>query len=139
MIKLLVSLLLVSLLYGMSNYDLGIKYYQKKDFNTAFDYFTKSANSNNAEAQYILGYFYTGGIGTKRDLKQSLKWYEKASLNGHTNAQINLGFMYIAGHGTKVDYSKAAYWIKMAKDQNAPEALRLWDEFNLEKYYKEVK
>ena len=139
MIKFFISLLFTSLLFGMSNYDLGIQYYKKKDFKTAFNYFTKSANNNNVESQYILGYFYTGGIGTKRDLNQSLKWYKKASLNGHTNAQVNLGFMYIAGYGTKVDYSKAAYWIKKAKDQNAPEAIRLWNEFDLAKYYKEVK
>jgi TPR repeat protein len=120
--------------FGMSDYNQGIDYYKKGNYKKAVEYFLKSANNGNSESQYILGYFYTGGIGVKQDLKQSLKWYEKAAKNNHTNAQINLGFMYIAGHGTKVDYKKAAYWIGKAKNKGSQKALMLWKEFELEKY-----
>ena len=105
--KRLVAILLFCIFaFGMSDYDQGIDYYKKGNHKKAVEYFLKSANNGNSESQYILGYFYTGGIGVKQDLKQSLKWYEKAAKNNHINAQINLGFMYIAGHGTKVDYKK---------------------------------
>ena len=134
--KIILSLLLISYLLGKSNYNTAIDYYNNGDYKMALGYFLKAANQNNSEAQYILGYFYTGGIGTKQDLTQSLKWYQKAAKNGHLNAKINLGFMYIAGQGTKVDYTKAAYWIKQAKDKGSKKADVLWKEFKLQKYYK---
>jgi TPR repeat protein len=133
--KILFSLIISTYLYA-NHYDKGIEFYKKNDFTNAYSEFLKSAKNDNSESAYILGYFYTGGIGTKADLKESLRWYQKAAAQGHINAQINLGFMYIAGHGTKVDYTKAAYWIKKAKDIGNQKAILMWEEFKLDKYYK---
>ena len=136
--KILVSLIISTYLYA-NHYDKGIEFYKKNDFNNAYSEFLKSAKNDNGESAYILGYFYTGGLGVKRDLKKSLQWYEKSAKLGHIDAQLNLGFMYIAGHGTKVDYKKAAYWIKKAKDAGHPKADVMWKQFKLETYYKDGK
>ena len=131
--KIFLSLFIASYMYA-SHYDTGIEFYKNKDFKKAAEQFKKSADDANAEAAYILGYLYTGGIGVKANLKQSLKWYERAAVQGHTNAQINLGFMYIAGHGTKLDYTKAAHWIAKAKASGNEKAKVMWNEFKLYDY-----
>lgn len=132
--RILIPILLATSLFANS-FNEGINYYQKGDYDNASKAFLKSANNGNLEASYILGYFYTGGLGVKQSLKESLSWYEKAANGGHVKAQINLGFMYIGGQGTKVDYKKAAHWIKKAKDAKHPKAQLLWDQFKLEEYW----
>ena len=72
--QIIIFLFAVSVLLSneLSNYDKGVKYYNSKEYKKAFKYFEKSANSNNSESAYILGYFYTGGVGVKQNLKQAL-------------------------------------------------------------------
>jgi len=127
------TIILINILYA-NDYDKAIDLYKQNKFKEAAQYFITSANNGNSEAAYIMGYFYTGGIGVKQDLKKSVKWYEKAAKQGHINAQVNLGWDYIGGLGVKVDYKKAAYWIKKAKQQGSQKAQTLWNEFNLTKY-----
>jgi TPR repeat protein len=117
-----------------NNYNTAIDYYQKGDMKNAFIYFKKAANQKDIKSAYILGYLYTGGIGTKQDLKKAVKWYEIAAKAGNVKAQVNLGFNYIGGLGVEKDYKKAAYWIYKAKDKS-PQAQNLWDEFHLSQYY----
>ena len=131
--KLLIFIMICSSLIA-NDFNDGIRAYNENNYKEASAYFTKAASSGNSEAQYILGYIYTGGQGVKYDLSKALAWYTKAAMAGHTNAQINLGFMYIGGQGTKKDYKKAAYWINKAKESGSAKAAILWDEFKLYDY-----
>jgi uncharacterized protein len=135
--KIFITLVLIYSSLIANNFNDGIKFYKEKNFKEAAVSFKKAANNGNLEASYILGYFYTGGLGVKHDLKESLVWYTKAASAGHVNAQINLGFMYIAGHGTDSNYKKAAYWINKAKQNGNEKALKLWNEFELANHIKE--
>jgi TPR repeat protein len=115
----------------------GIKLYNENNFKDAAIAFTKSANTGDTEAQYILGYLYAGGQGVKHDFKQALYWYKKAASSGHIKAQINLGYMYISAQGTKKNYKEGAYWINKAKKTGNSKAQLLWDEFKLSEHFKE--
>ena len=56
----------------------------------AMGHFQASATSGNAEAQYYLGTYYSGGKGTSVDLFKAAYWYKQAADQGHTKAKSSL-------------------------------------------------
>ncbi|STZ00103.1 Beta-lactamase hcpA precursor [Moraxella lacunata] len=58
----------------------------KQDYQKAFEWFTKSANQDNAKAQYNLGVMYHNGQGAKQDPNTAKQWFAKACENGYTEA-----------------------------------------------------
>lgn len=56
----------------------------------AFIYATKSAELENAEGLFNLGYLYEKGIYVDKDYNQSIKYYKLASGLGYSDATLNL-------------------------------------------------
>jgi len=83
----------------------------------AFDWWLLAAKSGDALAQYLVGFCYESGIGTKRNMSQALRWYLLASESSLLEAQISLGFIYEEGIGVDVNKIEAYKWFKMAADQ----------------------
>jgi TPR repeat protein/beta-lactamase regulating signal transducer with metallopeptidase domain len=54
----------------------------------------RSADQENAEAQYHLGYMYDEGVGVEAGDEQAVTWYSKAAEQGHAVAQSRLGDIY---------------------------------------------
>lgn len=104
--KKLILLLLfsISLSFGISLED-GIKAYENKEYDKAFDIFM--TNQENSEAEFYLGLMYNRGESVKRDYEKAVELYTLASNKGHAEAQNNLGFLYANGYGVKADYTKA--------------------------------
>lgn len=104
--KKLILLLLftLTLSFGISLQD-GIKAYENKEYDKAFDIFM--ANQENSEAEFYLGLMYNRGESVKRDYEKAIELYTLASNKGHVEAQNNLGFLYANGLGIKADYTKA--------------------------------
>uniref|UniRef100_A0A8C2K3E8 SEL1L adaptor subunit of ERAD E3 ubiquitin ligase n=1 Tax=Cyprinus carpio TaxID=7962 RepID=A0A8C2K3E8_CYPCA len=73
--------------YGLPNYDLALKYFQK------------AAEQGWVDGQLQLGTMYYNGIGVKRDYKQALKFFNLASQAGHILAFYNLAQMHATGTG----------------------------------------
>lgn len=51
----------------------------EKNLNKAFEWYKKSAENDNSEGMFSIGYAYHNGIGIDRDIEKAIYWYEKAS------------------------------------------------------------
>jgi len=71
-------------LYLAEMYFIG---YDTQDYEKAFEWYTKSAEQGNADAQYQLGVMYQKGLGVKTDMDEALRWYRKSMAQGHASAQ----------------------------------------------------
>lgn len=95
-----------------------------RDFEKAFQLFTREATAGNALAMYDLGKMHADGLGIKVDAEKSTQWYSKAfqafnslettNTKHATYLQYRIGKMYDVGLGTQQDYAKAAQWYTKA-------------------------
>jgi tetratricopeptide (TPR) repeat protein len=69
----------------------GIKCYNKGDYNSAFEYFTKAAKLGDIDAHYQLSGCYGLGPGVEKDEKKKVFHLEEAAIGGHPIARYNLG------------------------------------------------
>lgn len=95
----------------------GWEYYNKKDYNSAVQYYYESAKRGYASAQCNLGYYYENGLGVAKDLYEAVKWYRKAAEQGSKVAQYNLGLCYEFGRGVTKNITEAVKWYRKAAEQ----------------------
>ncbi len=100
----------------------GYKYFEEKDYNSAVQYYYKSAHMRYSSAQCNLGYCYDKGFGVTQDYYEAVKWYRKAAEQGNANAQCNLGYCYFNGYGVTQDYYEAVKWYRKAAEQGNADA-----------------
>ena len=100
---------------------LGILYDEgagiEQDSGMAIEWYRRSAEMGNADAQYKLGefYYYGKGIEVKRNHPKALEWYRKSAEQGNAAAQYKLGDCYYCGE--KKDYAKAVEWYRKSAEQ----------------------
>ncbi len=75
------------------------------------------ANDGDAEAQNIMGNYYSNGYFVDKDKKQAFEWYTKSAEQGYASAQYNLGCCYELGQGVAQDYAKAVEWYTKSAEQ----------------------
>ena len=68
----------------------------KQDLVKAFEWYTKAALREDAEAQYNLGLIYKNGQGVEQDDFKAKEWFIKAAEQGHEDAQFNLDLGFIS-------------------------------------------
>lgn len=79
----------------------AMPYYLKKDYNNAFKYVKKSADSGYWLGQCMAAEMYKSGQGVKADLKETVNYYEKAINNKNIpeksklDAKGKLGFSFL--------------------------------------------
>ena len=100
----------------------GCEYYNKKDYNSAVQYYYESAKRGYASAQCNLGYCYRKGLGVARDDYEAVKWYRKATEQGEVTAQCHLGYCYEKGLGVTKDEYEAVKWYRKAAEQGNADA-----------------
>ncbi|MBR0336614.1 MAG: toll/interleukin-1 receptor domain-containing protein [Alistipes sp.] len=100
----------------------GDEYYNKKDYNSAVQYYHKAAEQGYADAQINLGYCYDKGLGVTQDYAEAVKWYRKVAEQGDNYAQYNLGVCYEYGRGVTRDYAEAVKWYRKAAEQGYADA-----------------
>ena len=88
-----------------------------QDYAKAAEWFRKSAEQGNADAQYNLGIMYGTGMGISQDYAKAVEWYRKSAEQGNADAQYNLGCMYENGRGVSRDYAKAVEWYRKSAEQ----------------------
>ncbi len=93
-----------------SQRELGINYLQFKNYEEAFYWLEKAANSNDAIAQREVANLYDRGQSVKKDLSKAFEYYKKAAFQGDTLAENQLGYYYQYGYGVEKDFNKAKYW-----------------------------
>jgi len=91
----------------------------------------KAAEQGDAEAQFLLGVMYSGGMGVPQDYREAEKWTRKAAGQGNSSAQNYLGEFYHSGKGAvQKDYKESAKWFRAAAEQGNASA-----QFNLSRQY----
>ena len=80
-------------------------------------WFTKSADQGNTQAQKMLGDMYFKGIGVTKDEKEGLRLINLAAEQGLPEAQIFLGGCYLNGTGVAKDPKEAIKWYTKAAEQ----------------------
>ena len=86
--------------------------------------FKNWANSNSAEANYLLGLMYYEGKGARKDYSRAISYFENAANAGYSPAQNMMGVCFERGHGTSSDYDVAAQWYYKAARQKSSLAAR---------------
>jgi len=71
---------------------MGDEHYTKGDFDCAFQYYTKAAGLNDAQAHCELSHMYFEGKGVEKNGKLENYHLEEAAIRGHPEARYNLGF-----------------------------------------------
>lgn len=108
---------------AVEQFNLGVKYYQNKDYKKAFEYYSKAAEMGDRDAQNSLAVMYANGEGVDKNFVTAFQWYQKSAEQGFRLAQYNLGYNYYKGEdGLDQDFKKAIYWFLRAGEQELPEA-----------------
>lgn len=101
--------------------EVALAYYEggdavEKDYQTAYNWFVKAAETGNAVGQYNAGFMLLSGVLGEPDYDAALHWLEKAAAQNHEYALINLGAMYASGLGVDKDAAKAEAYYQQAAD-----------------------
>lgn len=70
--------------------DLGEHYKNQKQYQDAYYWFKKAAQSNSSTALFYMGVMYDFGYYVKKDEKTAVQWYQKAVKEGSSSAAFNL-------------------------------------------------
>lgn len=101
-------------------------YYEKRDFEAAFEWYQKSAEAGNAEAMNSIGYMYDNGLGVPQDNDRALEWFQKAAEAGNADAMYSIGRRYYyVGKGLPVDVATAIKWFERAAEAGNANAMFL--------------
>jgi len=120
--KIAIGLVAVALFVGSmaahaAEFDVGVKAYNRGDYETALRIFRQLADQGDIDAQVNLGVMYERGKGVPQDYKEAMKWYRKAADQGYASAQYIVGDMYDNGWGVTQDYAEAVRWHRKAANQ----------------------
>jgi hypothetical protein len=70
---------------------MAYKCYEKGDYETAVEYWTKAAELGDTEAHYNLSVMYRKAQGVEKDMEKQVYHLEQAAIAGHPTARHNLG------------------------------------------------
>lgn len=98
---------------GFIEYCKGYMADEKKDYETAFKYYSSAADLGHPTAQYALGILYNNGEGVVKDHKKALEWFLKSAKKGNSRAQYAMGLEYEKLR----NYGKAFEWYQKSADQ----------------------
>ncbi|MDD5358792.1 MAG: tetratricopeptide repeat protein [Sulfurovaceae bacterium] len=104
--------------------DDGMAYYNKGNYNKAFETFYILAKDNNdTKAQYNTALMFLKGQGVNKSRKDALYWYTKAANQNHAPSQYTLGYLYQKdAKASPILIKQAKYWYERAMKNNFREA-----------------
>ena len=110
--------------FGPSQATLGRLCKERGDYAQAMKWTQMGAAQGNADAEYLMGTFYTHGYGVNMDYYEAFKWYMLAAEKGHARAQCDVAVCYANGEGVEEDMEQMAYWYGKSAKQGDPAGLR---------------
>jgi TPR repeat protein len=102
--------------------DNAVKAMEKGDFRTALRELRTLVETNDPNAQFLMGMLYDAGKGVSQDQAMAASWYRKAAEQKHLGAQLFLGVLYYSGSGVKRDYKEARRWFQLPADSGNDQA-----------------
>ena len=121
-------LIIFSLMLGWASagmaqdFDKGLEAIRAEDYKTALREYGPLARQGYPQAQFVLGWMYSGGKGVLQNYAEALKWYRLAAGKGHPLAQYSVGLMYEKGEGVPEDNAEAVKWYHLAAKQGTVKA-----------------
>lgn len=94
---------------------LGSYMIRQGKYDQAVNFYQKSANQGDSDAQYFLGKMYFDGLNVKQDFQKSFEFFLKSAKQGHTIAQLDVARAYLRGKGTNKDHKQAVKWLTEAE------------------------
>ena len=93
----------------------GKAQYKKGQYSSAFEYFTKAAELEDAQAHFRLALLYHAGEGVEKNREKRLHHFEEAAIGGHPLARYSVG-AYEWNHEKNGDKERAVkHWIIAAR------------------------
>lgn len=96
--------------------EIGMAAANNGNYEQAIDVLQPLADQGNAEAQLMLGIFYSKGQGVEQDYNKAASLFRRAADQGNKKAKYNLGLSYALGRGVPQDQDQAQKWFMRAKD-----------------------
>lgn len=94
----------------------------KQDIKEAANWFKRSADQGNKEAEFELGFLYLKGQGVEKNPAMAFELFQKSAAQGHIAAQFNAAIAYLNGVGTKQDIPKALQLLEKNAKSGYPNA-----------------
>ena len=111
----------------VAQFQLGLSYLEQGRTDEGVSLIRKSANQNQAAAQYRLAKLYEIGEGVTQDSEMARQLTERAARNGNRIAMHDLALYYAEGRGgVEADLPKAANWFEKAAERGVVDS-----QFNL--------
>jgi uncharacterized protein len=110
-------IVMISATAWAGDFEEGQAAFDKKDYATAIQKFTVSAEQGSARAQFWLGYMYDEGLGVAQDFAKAMRFYRMAADQGSDLAQLHIGYMYEKGRGVAQNGTEALRWSRLAAEQ----------------------
>lgn len=107
-----------------SNLELGLLYYEEKDYVLAHEYFLKSYEES--ESKYYLSLMYENGYGVEINKEKSIQLL-RAGREKYDNPKINLKLVGI--EKKKKNYKEVELLLKEASNLGSKEAMKEYKEF----------
>ncbi|MCL2417236.1 MAG: T9SS type A sorting domain-containing protein [Bacteroidales bacterium] len=101
--------------YSLSRtYRLGLGVEQ--NFETAFRYLKKAAESGHPQTLYGVGFFYYRGLGVEQSYSKAIEYFRAATSQQHGMSAFMLGLIYRNGFGVERDIAQGNLWLEKAKE-----------------------
>ena len=91
----LILFLFVLPIQVFANYEKGMQAYDSEDYQTAYQEFKESAETGDANSQFMLGTLYYFGYGLEKNESEAIAWFRKSDAQGNTQATEMLNFIKI--------------------------------------------
>lgn len=92
----------------------GWKYFVKREYDIAADFFRRVALQGHADAQYRMGMCYLSNRGVNQNYKEAAHWFKEAASQQHIEAMFKLGICYSRGTGVIKSKREAFQWFMKA-------------------------
>jgi len=100
-----------------SIHNMGLTYYESRDYTTAKKWFSRIEVNNYASSILKLGEIYFNGYGVSSDYLTALKYFKAAADLNDIIAQSWMGYCYQYGYGVSIDFEEAKKWYQKAANQ----------------------
>lgn len=102
--------------------NIGVIHYVNKDYQKAFEYYTKAIQLGSSTSMVNLGFLYKKGLGVSQDYSKAIEYFTKATQSGR-DGYMALALMYEEGKGVIQNYTKAIELYTIAINQGDTEAM----------------